>query len=56
MTSAKRLLFFGFSGIKNVQINGGEIEFADNDSADHLLNYDIIIYQSGAFPHKYEKD
>jgi len=55
MSSVKRILFFGLSGIKNVQINGGEIEFADNDSADHLSNYDIIIYQSGAFPYKYEK-
>jgi hypothetical protein len=55
MAPIKRILFFGFSGINDVQITEGKIEFAGNDSAEHFSNYDIIIYQSGSFGYRYQR-
>ena len=54
MSSARKVVVFGvYSGIKPVKNPDGEIVFADEKSPEHLAEYDMIIYQCGAFNHKY---
>lgn len=56
MSSTRKVVVFGVdSGIKPAKYPDGEILFADKGFSEHLANYDIIIYFSGAFPHKYDK-
>jgi hypothetical protein len=55
MSQMKKILFFGFSGIKSVELDVGKIDFEDKNSAEHFSNYEIIIYQSGSFKHKYRQ-
>ncbi|MCZ2856329.1 MAG: hypothetical protein O2U62_04490 [Candidatus Bathyarchaeota archaeon] len=55
MSATRRILVFGLPGIKQVRFDDDEMSFVDSSSADHLANYDIVIYCTGAFEYKYEK-
>jgi hypothetical protein len=56
LDSSKKILVFGLPGIKEIELDYGQIEFADDNSAEHLSKYDIIIYQSGSFAYGYRKN
>jgi len=51
----RRIPVFGLPGIKQVKFDDNEMSFADTEFPDHLANYDIVIYCTGAFKYRYEK-
>ena len=53
MSAIRRILVFGLPGIKEVEFDHNELIFADAEFSDHLANYDIVIYCTGAFKYKY---
>jgi len=51
----RRIVVFGLPGIKQVRFDDNEMSFVGAEFSDHLANYDIIIYCTGAFKYRYEK-
>jgi hypothetical protein len=55
MRAIRRIRVFGLPGIKDTKFDDNEMIFEDTEFPDHLANYDIVIYCTGAFKHKYEQ-
>lgn len=55
MHAIRRIVVFGLPGIKQVRFDDNEMSFVGAEFSDHLANYDIIIYCTGAFKYRYEK-
>jgi hypothetical protein len=51
----RKILVFGLPGIKEVKFDDSLMSFPIPDFADHLADYDIVIYCTGAFRLKYTK-
>jgi hypothetical protein len=50
----RRIVVFGFGGLKSVKLDFGEVLFVGKDFEGHLADFDIIIYQIGIFKYEFE--
>jgi len=55
MRAIRRIVVFGLPGIKQVRFDDNDMSFVGTEFPDHLANYDIVIYCTGAFKYRYEK-
>ncbi len=55
MSHSRKIITFGISGIAEIKYEDGTISFEGRKSAIHLANYNIVIYTSGVFEHKYRQ-
>lgn len=55
MRAIRRIVVFGLPGIKETKFDDNEMSFIYSEDPDHLADYDIVIYCTGAFKYRYEK-
>src|SRR4030067_1700043 len=52
----RKILVFGAGGIAPIQYEEGTILFETSKSSEHFAQYDIVVYFSGAFEHRYRRN
>src|SRR4030067_572104 len=52
----RKILVFGAGGIAPIQYEEGTMLFETSKSSEHFAQYDIVVYFSGAFEHRYRRN